>query len=113
MNIVQQCLSLAPVPYLALAFSALRFICSSVEQAQASKWQLKALPEPLHNFCRPSIRNTELEAAAGHDIGASCRSNQVQTIYDARAVDFHLYHHHTGCWMRYLHSSKKKHRAHF
>jgi hypothetical protein len=47
MNIIQQCLSLAPVPYLAPAFSALRFICSSVEQAQASKLQLKALAQTI------------------------------------------------------------------
>jgi hypothetical protein len=47
MDIIQQCLSLAPVPYLAPAFSALRFICYSVEQAQASKWQLKALAQTI------------------------------------------------------------------
>jgi hypothetical protein len=42
MDIIQQCLSLAPVPYLVLGFSVLKFIRSSVEQAQASKWQLEA-----------------------------------------------------------------------
>src|ERR1700734_572290 len=43
MDIIQHCLSLAPLPYLAPAFSALRFIWSSVERAQASKRQLEAL----------------------------------------------------------------------
>jgi hypothetical protein len=47
MDIIQQCLSLAPVPYLAPAFSVLRFIYSSVEQAQASKWQLQALSQTI------------------------------------------------------------------
>jgi hypothetical protein len=45
MDIVHQCLSLVPVPYLAHAFSALRLIWSSVQQAQASKRQLKILSE--------------------------------------------------------------------
>jgi hypothetical protein len=47
MDIIQQCLSLAPVPYLAPAFSVLRFICSSVEQARASKRQLQALSQTI------------------------------------------------------------------
>jgi hypothetical protein len=47
MDVLQQCLSLAPVPYLAHAFSVLRFIWSSVEQAQASKCQLQALAEMI------------------------------------------------------------------
>jgi hypothetical protein len=47
MDILHQCLSLAPVPYLAPAFSLLRFICSSVEQAQASKQQLRALSQTI------------------------------------------------------------------
>jgi len=47
MDIVQQRLSLAPVPYLELAFSVFRFIWSSVEQAQASKQQLRALAQAI------------------------------------------------------------------
>jgi hypothetical protein len=47
MDFIHQCLSLAPVPYLAPAFSALRLICSSVEQAQASKRQLEALAQSI------------------------------------------------------------------
>jgi hypothetical protein len=45
MDIIQHCLSLAPLPYLSPAFSALRFIWSSVQQAQASKRQLEALTQ--------------------------------------------------------------------
>ena len=45
MDIVQQCLSLVPVPYLAHTFNVLRFILSSVEQVQASKQQLHALAQ--------------------------------------------------------------------
>jgi hypothetical protein len=47
MDIVHQCLSLAPVPGLASSFSVLRFICSSVAQAQASKGQLQALTQTI------------------------------------------------------------------
>jgi hypothetical protein len=47
MDIIHQCLSLAPVPYLAPAFSLLRIIWSSVEQAQASKRQLEALAQSI------------------------------------------------------------------
>jgi hypothetical protein len=47
MDIVQQCLSLTPVPYLAPAWSILRFIYSLVEQAQASKQQLQALAQTI------------------------------------------------------------------
>ncbi|KIM77036.1 hypothetical protein PILCRDRAFT_12391 [Piloderma croceum F 1598] len=47
MNIIHQCLSLAPIPYLAPAFSILRFICSPIEQAQASKQQLRALAQTI------------------------------------------------------------------
>ncbi|KIM87192.1 hypothetical protein PILCRDRAFT_303643 [Piloderma croceum F 1598] len=47
MDIIQQCLSLAPVPYLVPAFSVFRFICSTVEQAQASKQQLQALSQTI------------------------------------------------------------------
>jgi hypothetical protein len=47
MDMIQQCLSLAPVPYLAPAFSVFRFIYSAVEQAQASKQQLQALSQTI------------------------------------------------------------------
>jgi len=47
MDIIHQCLSVVPVPYLAPAFAAFRFIWSSVEQAQASKQQLKALTQSV------------------------------------------------------------------
>jgi hypothetical protein len=47
MDIIHQCLSIVPVPYLAPAFAALRFIWSSVEQAQASKQQLKVLAQSI------------------------------------------------------------------
>jgi hypothetical protein len=47
MDIIHLCLALAPVPYLAHAFSALRFIWSSVEQTQASKRQLEVLAQSI------------------------------------------------------------------
>jgi hypothetical protein len=52
MDIIQQCLSLAPVPYLAPAFSVLRFIWSLVEQAQASKQQLQVLAQTIAQLLR-------------------------------------------------------------
>jgi hypothetical protein len=47
MDIIHQCLSLTPVPYLAPAFSALRFIWLSVEQVHASNRQLEALTQSI------------------------------------------------------------------
>jgi hypothetical protein len=47
MDIIHQSLSLVPVPCLAPAFSVLRFIWSSVEQAQASKQQLQVLAQTI------------------------------------------------------------------
>jgi hypothetical protein len=47
MDIIYSCLSLAPVPYLAPAFSALRFIWLSVQQVQASQQQLEALAQSI------------------------------------------------------------------
>jgi len=47
MDIIHHCLSMVPVPYLAPAFAALRFIWSSVEQAQASRQQLQALAQSI------------------------------------------------------------------
>lgn len=43
MDIIEHCLALTPVPGLAAAFSILRYIASSVIQAQASKQQLIVL----------------------------------------------------------------------
>lgn len=60
MDIIHHCLSLVPVPYLVPAFSALRFIWLSVEQAQASKQQLKALAETIANLLQTI--NGEYEA---------------------------------------------------
>lgn len=60
MDIVHQCLALAPVPYLAPAFSVLRFIWSSIEQAQASKRQLEALAQTIAQLL--STLNTECRA---------------------------------------------------
>jgi hypothetical protein len=47
MDIIHQCLSLAPVPYLGPAFSAFKFIWSSVQQVQASKQQLETLAQSI------------------------------------------------------------------
>ncbi|KIM82420.1 hypothetical protein PILCRDRAFT_461876 [Piloderma croceum F 1598] len=47
MDIIQHCLSLVPVPYLAPAFSIFKFIWSTVDQVQASKQQLEVLAQSL------------------------------------------------------------------
>lgn len=47
MDIIEQCLALTPVPGLATAFTVLRYIVSSVRQAQASKQQLLTLAEVI------------------------------------------------------------------
>ena len=57
MDIIHLSLSLSPVPYLAPAFSALRLICSSVQQAKASQRQLEALAQTIAQLL--STLNTE------------------------------------------------------
>jgi hypothetical protein len=47
MDVINSLLSLAPVPYLQPAFSLFQFIWNSVERAQASKEQLKALASSI------------------------------------------------------------------
>ena len=47
MGIIDQCLLLVPVPYLSFAFHLLRTIWLSIQQAQASKWQLEALAQSI------------------------------------------------------------------
>jgi hypothetical protein len=47
MDIIQQCSSLVPFPYLAPAFTVFKFIWSSVQQAQASKQQLEVLTQSI------------------------------------------------------------------
>jgi hypothetical protein len=47
MDVVHLCLSVTPVPYLAPAFSTLRFIWSSIAQAKTSKLQLEALAQAI------------------------------------------------------------------
>jgi hypothetical protein len=61
MDIIQQCLSLAPVPYLATAFSALKFIWSSIQTAEASKRQLQALTQSIAQL----LQTLEKEYRAG------------------------------------------------
>jgi hypothetical protein len=46
-DIIEQCLSLAPVPYLSSAFHLLRMIWLSVQKAQASKRQLETLAQSI------------------------------------------------------------------
>ena len=43
MDIVSQCLSLTPVPYLKTAFDIFRFIVVTIEQVQACRQQLRVL----------------------------------------------------------------------
>jgi hypothetical protein len=47
MGIIEQCLSLVPVPYLSPAFRLLHIIWLSVQQAQASKRQLETLAQSI------------------------------------------------------------------
>jgi hypothetical protein len=47
MDIIRQCSSLTPFPYLAPAFTVFKFIWSSAQQAQASKQQLEVLTQSI------------------------------------------------------------------
>jgi hypothetical protein len=71
MDTLQQCLSLAPVPYLAPAFSALRFIWTSVQHAQASKRQLVALAQSIAQLLQMLDRVFRWTPVEGQDNNAS------------------------------------------
>ena len=73
MDVVQQCLALAPVPYLSTAFSLLRFIWTSVQQAQASKEQLRVLATCIAQLLRA--------------LDAQYRSNKIARSATATALD--------------------------
>jgi hypothetical protein len=45
MDLIHDCLSLVPVPYLSVAFKIFKSIYSSVQQIQANKAQLRALSQ--------------------------------------------------------------------
>ena len=62
MDIVQQCLLIAPVPCLAIDFSALKFIWSSIQQVLVSKWQLEALAQLIAEI----LQTLNKEYRAGH-----------------------------------------------
>ena len=47
MDIIENCLSLAPVPYLVPAFKGFKFIWTTVQQVQASKKQLEILAQAI------------------------------------------------------------------
>lgn len=64
MDVIQQVFSLAPVPYLAPAFSVLRFIYSSVQQVQDSKQQLIALTQAIAQL----LGTIDAESKAGRMI---------------------------------------------
>jgi hypothetical protein len=53
MDIIQQHLSLTPVPCLIPAFSAFKFIWSDVEQAQVDEAQLEVLAHPQKDTSWP------------------------------------------------------------
>lgn len=60
MDLVGQVLSLTPVPFLAPAWSAFQLIWDSVQQAQASQAQLKALAYAIAQLLR--VLNREYDA---------------------------------------------------
>ena len=86
MDIIHYCLSLAPLPYLAPAFSTLRFIWSSVQQAQASKCQLEALTQSIAQLLK--TLDTEyrsrrlLHATTSRPLDDLCRFVVVATALD-------------------------------
>jgi hypothetical protein len=88
MDIIQQCLSLAPVPYLAPAFSVLRFIWSLVEQAQASKRQLQALAQTIAQLLR--TLNREYSAGRLRKRDLSTPLGDLHTFVSSTTVSYTL-----------------------
>ena len=111
MDIVRHCL-LAPVPCLAPAFAALRFIRSSVEQVQASKSQLEALVQLIAQLLqtidgeyragrllqvRTSVALTELSRFVRFTIPSILLCRSITQDY----------------WMRYQFLCRRRYRVHF
>jgi len=57
--LIKLCLSLAPVPYLSVAFSALAFIWSLIQQVQVGKAQLRVLAFSVAQLLQ--VLNTEYQ----------------------------------------------------
>ena len=110
MDIIHECLSLAPVPYLGHAFSVLRFIWSSIQQIHASKQQLKALALSIAQL----LRTLDREYCAGWllQVGTSKSITDLSRfvrIAVSWTFDIDLYH--TGSWRRSKLSSRRRHHA--
>src|SRR5882762_8792548 len=109
MDIIYQCLSVVPVPYLAPAFAAFRFIWSSVEQAQASKQQLKALTQSvaqllqtLHDQYRTGrLLETKTSKPLADLCGFVVLMSSVLELGTYRSC-------HTDCWTKFHPSFRRK-----
>ena len=111
MDIIHQCLSLAPVPYLLPAFSVLRFIWSSIQQVQASKWQLEALAQSIAQLLE--TLNEEYRAGRLLQAKTSTPLKNLRRYVDHGAVDHSSYLHRSGYWRKYQNSFRRKHHMDF
>lgn len=69
MDIIDQCLSLAPVPFLSPVFCVLRSIWASVERVHTSKQQLKALAQSIAQLLE--TLNKQYNAGELQQVGTS------------------------------------------
>jgi hypothetical protein len=72
LDVIHDCISLVPVPYLATAFSLFKFIWTSVEGAQASKEQLRVL-----SSCIAQLLVVANKQCSGDQL---CEANMVEAL---------------------------------
>ena len=110
MDIIHECLSLAPVPYLGHAFSVLRFIWSSIQQVRASKQQLEALALSIAQLLRTLDREYRagrlLQAGTSNPIAELARFVRIAASW---TFDIDLYL--AGSWRRSKRSFRRRHHA--
>ena len=109
MDIIHHCLSMVPVPYLAPGFAALRFIWSSVEQAQASRQQLQALAQSIAQL----LQTLHDQYCAGRLLQAKTSRSLVDlhvlVALISSALESSTYRScHTGCWTKFHSSHRRK-----
>jgi hypothetical protein len=63
MDVIESCLSLAPVPYLFPVFSAFRFVYSSIKSTHESKVQLTDLAENCADLLLALNKDANLDEA--------------------------------------------------
>ena len=113
MDIINNCLSLTPVPCLDPAFSALKFIWSDVKQTHINRSQLEALTQSVAQLLQ-TLHEEYREGRLVHEaenpmpLTNLCRFVKFIMLFTSNAYKFHV-----DCWTTSRRSFRMWHRAHF